>query len=1516
MKRYGFLRKTLAVALAAITGLTAFQAASLPVQAADSFFVKFVDNITKKQDYFATLLEGESMSIVKQTPDNYSYADPAFVQSIGEGETATPGIISTSNTAYGAEITAGINLVGNKQKLFNIRPSFNAMLSKSSTGSVTYTVPKIGDDGLPTSETETKQIGITADVITSGGLSVKQEGTITFTTTADQTANGQISTFSRASADGGLREFNGALVTCLGASTQRPGELYVEIAQQGAGSSSPSSDGTSVQQKIVTLRINSDTGATADLFPSNTKFSLTFRQETINDLQLTVISRQFAVDEIARDVIRNFDNTDHGYVYFQGDDKKNSITKDFNLKKNVKEYNYKDGFRIDWSWEQTQSNIPTCIAIKDKNPGGEQIAVEIINRPLEDAQGYLVANVNFVKGDSTPKVNSTVTVKIGITIRGSGTLPSIQANTESIGRVVDGQRKDIVKSLVYNAFPSVMDVYSDEAKEWSKHPDHPYTFAGSLNFGDGLSAANSIMIETGANDKGAVDIFVGGDVTSKYVPGTPIKNINTNGVEYHTPFVIQAIKKGMVTLKVSFLNSKNEAFATTKYLQINILDTSPSSDARMGNIEMRGNVDENATDALKKRFQAAFPDGTIPYGFDKDIFNYEGELAITVPSMVKSIKLAPKYFNSAGENGIITASWVADGREVKQTSIEPDFVTDDIPLTLNVPQTITLYGTAEDGTKTPVYILVVTRTASENSNLKSLSVVTKDGKEQIADFDPIKTHYDIELDYSFRGTGTTLTAVAEDSWVQEIDIKGPIEKGLLASLQQLLFSNTAKLDLVYRRDPESGAITNTNQVTVRVLSESGKQSSAITYTVTLKIKDPSEDNQLSQLDIFRTDTNEKLVFDNKQQFAKEGRDFYLTIPYSVNELQFSVLPNDEKAQKVRFTPPKNYQSSAKEYAYTKKGTPIDIRLKVPASDPVKPEQKQFDAFFEVLAERENDWTAIPYAVHITRADPDIDARLESMTVTDVDTNTPVAGFTFNAQKNDYTISVPFTTTGVTITPVVKSKLSKATVNGTKISATNPGKEIVLKQGETVTVTVQVIPEGGVNYANDYVLKITRQKPASEARLLSLTVGGGENMQPTPFVPDKTSYSVDIPQGTKSFTVTPTLVDPKATISVDGKTCASGAASEPIVTTTANQTVNIVVTAEDGKTTKTYTLKAKNYNYMKKSSDATLSALEVDYGDMKPGFRSTVGEYEVYVKSTAMDLTVTPHLSNSGATMKVFADSVQLTEYDGSYSNSLLADKTQITIEITAEDGTEKTYTLNVYRNNKKKQGNLTPITDAMVDYTSTNPILIDITNYAVVDASVFNTLKASYPEKTILFQGNDYSLQIKGTDVNGLVPHTTTYDLRFSFTTPEESLIQDALWEADDDQLVNLEELEPVYLHFDDHGALPGKMLLTVNLGREYSNSQLFWNYYNTERARIDYYGYVSSNAKGGFSVPLTHLSTYFITKEKILSAENKVGVTTGGVGGGGSGNGTGSTSGTGDSENMGNTGSTGKTNPKTGVPD
>lgn len=95
------------------------------------------------------------------------------------------------------------------------------------------------------------------------------------------------------------------------------------------------------------------------------------------------------------------------------------------------------------------------------------------------------------------------------------------------------------------------------------------------------------------------------------------------------------------------------------------------------------------------------------------------------------------------------------------------------------------------------------------------------------------------------------------------------------------------------------------------------------------------------------------------------------------------------------------------------------------------------------------------------------------------------------------------------------------------------------------------------------------QPSNNADLAGLALSTG-TLAPV-FTAGSTGYSVRVPNGTLSMTVTPTAADGGAAIWVNGVRVASGAASGPLNLAVGSNTVTVRVIAQDGTTVKTYVL---------------------------------------------------------------------------------------------------------------------------------------------------------------------------------------------------------------------------------------------------------------------------------------------------------------------------------------------------------
>ena len=148
-------------------------------------------------------------------------------------------------------------------------------------------------------------------------------------------------------------------------------------------------------------------------------------------------------------------------------------------------------------------------------------------------------------------------------------------------------------------------------------------------------------------------------------------------------------------------------------------------------------------------------------------------------------------------------------------------------------------------------------------------------------------------------------------------------------------------------------------------------------------------------------------------------------------------------------------------------------------------------------------------------------------------------------------------TGVTIGGVAATGVS--VVSATSITATTPA-------GTAGTASVVVTTPAGSNAANTL---FTYATPAStDATLSGLTYSSGV-LTPA-FASGTISYTQSVANSVSSITVTPTVNQVNATVTVNGTAVATGVASGSINLNVGANTITTVVTAQDGTTTKTYT----------------------------------------------------------------------------------------------------------------------------------------------------------------------------------------------------------------------------------------------------------------------------------------------------------------------------------------------------------
>ena len=190
----------------------------------------------------------------------------------------------------------------------------------------------------------------------------------------------------------------------------------------------------------------------------------------------------------------------------------------------------------------------------------------------------------------------------------------------------------------------------------------------------------------------------------------------------------------------------------------------------------------------------------------------------------------------------------------------------------------------------------------------------------------------------------------------------------------------------------------------------------------------------------------------------------------------------------------------------------------------------------------------------------------------------------------------------------------------------------------------------------------------------------------PFAFYRTDYTAAVANSVSRVTVTPTARDTFATLRyLDGAGNALAdldtlAAGHQVDLIEGANTIQVEVTAEDGVTTRTYTVEATRA--AQADTDSTLSALELSDGTLDPSFASDVTEYTASVRSGVERITVTAVKSDSAATVEFLDLQGVLEDLDPAapgHQVRLGEGPNPIRVAVTAGDGITNTYMLTVTR---------------------------------------------------------------------------------------------------------------------------------------------------------------------------------------------------------------------------------------------
>ncbi|HPR94433.1 MAG TPA: S-layer homology domain-containing protein [Syntrophomonadaceae bacterium] len=320
------------------------------------------------------------------------------------------------------------------------------------------------------------------------------------------------------------------------------------------------------------------------------------------------------------------------------------------------------------------------------------------------------------------------------------------------------------------------------------------------------------------------------------------------------------------------------------------------------------------------------------------------------------------------------------------------------------------------------------------------------------------------------------------------------------------------------------------------------------------------------------------------------------------------------------------------------------------------------ATWTVVVTAQDETTSVTYTINATVLPPSSNNNLGSLTLKNTADNQPIS-FSFDPATTSYDITVPYTTEQVTITATVDDPTASLLINGMQSPAT-----ITLSQISPDTNHPSVVVTAQNDVTKTYTLNITRTAPSSAK---SITGFSFTSPAATGTIDEANhTIAVEFPFGTDVTAVIPTIsLTEFSTVEP-----ASGVAQD------FTNPVTYTVTAQDD-TSQVYTV---TVTVAPASTNNNLNGLVLKHGNtvinLDPSFASDTTTYSANVVNSISSVTITPTVADVTAVVKVNG----ITVNSGFASPSISLPKTgteinTITIEVTAQNDTTKTYAINVTR---------------------------------------------------------------------------------------------------------------------------------------------------------------------------------------------------------------------------------------------
>lgn len=608
-------------------------------------------------------------------------------------------------------------------------------------------------------------------------------------------------------------------------------------------------------------------------------------------------------------------------------------------------------------------------------------------------------------------------------------------------------------------------------------------------------------------------------------------------------------------------------------------------------------------------------DGTTVDGFHENTFVYTlSDVAFSKDSIV--IAATPKD-NDATVTGEGTISLKTGDNE--------------IPITV----------TAHDGITQTIYKIKVNRAKSNNAYLKSLVLA-----EKSFSFEKTQNIYNVDVDYSISKATITATTEYIDATASVI---GP--NSLSVGLNTYTITVTAEDGTIntYTLNITRAASNNTALTNLTVMNSGVNylttfQPSTTTYNITVP-------NTVDNVDIqaVLSDPLTQTVTGNGNMVLTPGSNTFLIEVIAASGVRQEYTLNITRSKNGNnnlaslavsghtLTP--NFSPSVTSYTVTVDASISNITItatpEVSTTIVTGVGNKALVTgtnTFNVVATSEDNQSKT-YVVVVTKKASN-DSSLSSLSISET-----VFNEVFQKTKYHYTASVANNVTTVTINATASDPNAK--------SVTGVGP-VTLKTGEN---TVQVVVTAEDNTTSTYTIVITRAK-SDNAYLKNLAISGGYTLDQAFHKTDE-NYSVIVPNAAARILVTAEAEDSHASIVGVGY----------IDLHTGDNLVSVVVTAENGTTKKTYTIKVTR----EQSNNAYLKKLVSTDGLISPGFDKMKNDYTLSVPYETLNASIEAEAEDGAANVSITGNT------------NLQVGPNNAKVTVTAEDGTILVYQIVITR---------------------------------------------------------------------------------------------------------------------------------------------------------------------------------------------------------------------------------------------